>query len=289
MTDPIIEHFGAEGVRRFPAASLHGAPVPDDGVRRLRDLGVPVAVSPYFRAAATSEAVQLGAFAAQKGRQDPPGALSRWLRVGTDGGAELCVRPDGAVQAVFLSEVIPDMYVSASVALFNEALVLLDGALPRLAAADSLQDALPVLQSLTTGLKDLDPLAFAERESWWPRVLDDVRHTLNFPFSASFEFNLSDGRKEIVTDSTGPGRLHPEERIWQRLSSSGVRPEDVSRVYCELEPCLMPGHYCAQWMQQLFPRAQFTHSFSYGATADSREEGLKQAIVYAAQQARRHQ
>jgi hypothetical protein len=289
MTDPIVEHFGADGVRRFPAASLHGVPVPDDGVRRLRDRGVPVAVSPYFHAAATSEAAQLGAFSVQKSRQAPPGALSRWLRLGTDGGAELCVRPDGAVQAVFLSEVIPDMYVSASVDLFNEALVLLDGALPRLAAADSLQDALPVLQSLTTGLKDLDPLAFAERESWWPRVLDDVRHTLNFPFSASFEFTLSDGRKEIVTDSTGPGRLHPEERIWQRLSSSGVRPEDVSRVYCELEPCLMPGHYCAQWMQQLFPRAQFTHSFSYGATADSREEGLKQAIVYAAQKAHRHQ
>lgn len=289
MTDPIAGHFGADGVRRFPAVSLHGAPVPDDVVRTLRDRGVPVAVAPYFRAAATSEAAQLGAYASQQGHQAPPGALSRWLRLGTDGGAELCVRPDGAVQAVFLSEVIPDMYVSASVDLFNEALVLLDRGLPRLAAADGLEDALPVLHSLMTGLKDLDPLAFAERESWWPRVLDDVRHTLNFPFSASFEFKLPDGRKEIVTDSTGPGRLHPEERIWQRLSSSGVQPEDVTRVYCELEPCLMPGHYCAHWMQQLFPSAQFTHSFGYGVTAESREEGLKEAIVYAAQQARRHQ
>nr|WP_037831683.1 SUKH-4 family immunity protein [Streptomyces sp. NRRL S-325] len=289
MTGSITTHFGTDGVRRFHPVSLHGAPVPEDVVRTLRDQGVPVAVAPYFRAAATNDAAQLAAFASQQKRPSPPGTLSRWLRLGTDGGAELCVRPDGAVQAVFLSEVIPDMYVSASVDLFNEALVLLDRGLPRLAAADGLQDALPILHSLMTGLKDLDPLAFAERESWWPRVLDDVRHTLNFPFSASFEFKLPEGRKEVVTDSTGPGQLHPEERIWQRLSASGVRPQDVTRVYCELQPCLMPDHYCAQWMQQLFPSAQFTHSFDYGVTAQSREEGLKQTILYAAQQAGQQQ
>ncbi|MEH0407423.1 SUKH-4 family immunity protein [[Kitasatospora] papulosa] len=289
MTESITAHFGTDGVRRFHPVSLHGAPVPEDASRTLRDQGVPVAVAPYFRAAATNDAAQLSAFASHQKRQSPPGTLSRWLRLGTDAGAELCVRPDGAVQAVFLSELIPDMYVSASVDLFNRALVLLDRSLPRLAAVDGIEDALPVLHNLMTGLKDLDPLAFAERENWWPRVLDDVRHTLNFPYSASFEFKLPGGGKEIVTDSTGPGRLHPEERIWQRLSASGVRPQDVTRVYCELQPCLMPGHYCAQWMQQLFPTAQFTHSFDYGVTAGSREEGLKQAILYAAQQAGQHQ
>ncbi|MFB4427059.1 SUKH-4 family immunity protein [Streptomyces sp. QL37] len=289
MTESITAHFGTDGVRRFHPVSLHGAPVPEDVARALRDQGVPVAVAPYFRAAATNDAAQLAAFASQQKHQSPPGALSRWPRLGTDAGAELCVRPDGAIQAVFLSELLPDMYVSASVDLFNQALVLLDRSLPRLAAVDGIEDALPVFHSLMTGLKDLDPLAFAERESWWPRVLDDVRHTLNFPYSASFEFKLPDGRKEIVTDSTGPGRLHPEERVWQRLSASGVRPQDVTRVYCELQPCLMPGHYCAQWMQELFPAAQFTHSFDYGVTAESREEGLKQAILYAAQQAGQQQ
>ncbi|MFH9684020.1 nucleic acid/nucleotide deaminase domain-containing protein [Streptomyces globisporus] len=289
MTDRITAHFGADGLRRFHAVSLQGAPMPDEAVRALRDQGVPVAVAPYFRAATASDAVQLGAFAVQRKYPSLPGALSRWPRLGTDGGAELCVRPDGALQAVFLADTVPDMYVSSSVYLFNEALVLLDRGLPRLASADGLEDALPPLRDLMAGLKDLDPTAFAERESWWPRVLDDVRHTLNFPFSASFEFTLPEGRKEIVTDHAGPGRLHPEERIWQRLSASGVRPEDVTRVYCELEPCLMPGHYCAQWMQQLFPTAKFTHSFDYGVTSESREEGLKQAILYAAQPAGPHE
>ncbi|HEX5567541.1 MAG TPA: nucleic acid/nucleotide deaminase domain-containing protein, partial [Streptomyces sp.] len=100
------------------------------------------------------------------------------------------------------------------------------------------------------------------------------------------EFTADNGQKEIVTDRTGPGRLHPEERLWQRLSSSGVPPERVGRVYCELQPCLMPGHYCAIWMQELFPDAEFTHSFDYGQTADSREEGLKRLILHAAEQAR---
>ncbi|MGW6583139.1 SUKH-4 family immunity protein [Streptomyces globisporus] len=85
-----------------------GAPMPDEAVRALRDQGVPVAVAPYFRAATASDAVQLGAFAVQRKYPSLPGALSRWPRLGTDGGAELCVRPDGAVQAVFLADTVPD-------------------------------------------------------------------------------------------------------------------------------------------------------------------------------------
>ncbi|MGW6593842.1 SUKH-4 family immunity protein [Streptomyces globisporus] len=82
--------------------------MPDEAVRALRDQGVPVAVAPYFRAATASDAVQLGAFAVQRKYPSLPGALSRWPRLGTDGGAELCVRPDGAVQAVFLADTVPD-------------------------------------------------------------------------------------------------------------------------------------------------------------------------------------
>ncbi|RYJ31480.1 hypothetical protein CU044_0490 [Streptomyces sp. L-9-10] len=49
----------------------------------------------------------------------------------------------------------------------------------------------------------------------------------------------------------------------------------------------MPGHYCAVWLHATFPTAEFTHSFDYGDTAESREEGLKALITYAAEQARR--
>jgi hypothetical protein len=152
------------------------------------------------------------------------------------------------------------------------------------AAAESLQVAAAAFRELNAELRAIDPAAFEERESWWPRVLDDVRHTLNFPFSAAFEYLDDDGRKQIVTEVTGPGRPHPEELIWDRLAGQGVEPERVRRVYCELEPCMMPGHYCAVWLQRLFPHAAFSHSFDYGHTADSREEGLKELIVHAAQQ-----
>ncbi|MEK8145707.1 nucleic acid/nucleotide deaminase domain-containing protein [Streptomyces sp. M10(2022)] len=108
-----------------------------------------------------------------------------------------------------------------------------------------------------------------------------------FPLSASFEYVDEAGAKQIVTEATGPGRLHPEEIIWQKLSAEGVTAAQVRRVYCELEPCMMPGHYCASWMQQTFPHAEFSHSFDYGETADSREAGLKALIMHAAEQARR--
>jgi hypothetical protein len=289
--DSAAAHFGANGMRRFSSAALYDSPLPEHTARTLQDTGVPVVVGPYFRSAPVNEAVRLGSYAAHHSLTEPPTQLAPWVRLGGDGGdqgvgAELCVRPDGAVQAVVLSEVVPDMYVNADPALLNHSLVALDRSLPRIAAADGLRQAADVFAELSDELRSLDPDAFAERESWWPRVLDDVRHTLNFPFSAAFEFRADSGQMEIVTDRTGPGRLHPEEQIWQRLSSSGVTPEQVVRVYCELEPCLMPGHYCAVWLQRLLPHAEFTHSFDYGETAESREAGLKELITHAAQQAR---
>lgn len=66
-----------------------------------------------------------------------------------------------------------------------------------------------------------------------------------------------------------------------------MEPGQVRRVHCELEPCLMPGHYCSVWMQQVLPHAEFTHSFDYGDTAESREKGLKQLILHDAETRRR--
>ncbi|WP_309140556.1 nucleic acid/nucleotide deaminase domain-containing protein [Streptomyces sp. PKU-EA00015] len=288
--NPVVEHFGVDGLRRYSTASLAGVVLPDEDARaELASTGVPVVVGPYFRVASRDEPVELGSYAARHGQPAPPRQMEHWLRLGDDRGAELCVRPDGAIQAVVLSEVIPDMYVSSSVALLNRSLLALDRAVPRIAAADGMEQAAVVFAELNAELRALDPAAFAERENWWPRVLDDVRHTLNFPFHAAFEFRMDDGRQEIVTDATGPGRAHPEERIWQRLSASGIRPEQVTRVYCELEPCLMPGHYCAVWMRTALPNAEFTHSFDYGETAESREAGFKELIVEAARRAQEGQ
>ncbi|WP_369147257.1 SUKH-4 family immunity protein [Streptomyces sp. R44] len=282
----LAEHFGREGLRRFERASLLGARLPDTARTLLEETGVPRGVASYFRAPGDLDPVALGVTAARSSLPRPHEAMANWPRVGGDGLAHLCVRPDGAVQAVFLRAVAQDMFVDTDVSTLNAALLSLDRALPLIAAASGLAEAAAVLRDLTAELRRIDPAAFDARESWWPRVLDDVRHTLNFPFSAAFEYVDAAGAKQVVTDATGPGRAHPEEIVWRGLSAQGVKPEQVLRVHCELEPCLMPGHYCAVWMQETFPRAEFTHSFDYGGSAESREEGLKELIIHSATRAR---
>ncbi|MEU6505173.1 SUKH-4 family immunity protein [Streptomyces sp. NPDC046942] len=284
VPDPSTAHFGAAGMRRFTVPASYGVQLPDMAREALARTGVPLHVAPYFTAAAETDGPTLGMTAGHHGLPVPAGQET-WLRIGTDPLAHLCVRPDGAVQAVFLGVGEDDMFVSSDLPAFTASLAALDRRLPVIAASTSLPVAAAAFRELNAELRQIDAAAFEDRESWWPRVLDDVRHTLNFPFSSAFEYVDATGAKQIVTDATGPGRPHPEELIWQRLHAQGISPEQVRRVYCELEPCMMPGHYCAVWLQATFPHAEFTHSFDYGDTAESREEGLKELITHAAQQA----
>ncbi|MGW4886493.1 SUKH-4 family immunity protein [Streptomyces murinus] len=286
VPDPATAHFGTDGMRRFAVPGSYGLLLPDTAREALADIGVPLHVAPYFTAASDTDGLTLGLVGGHQGLP-VPADQERWLRIGTDPLAHLCVRPDGAVQAVFLGVDEDDLFVSSDAAAFTASLAALDRRLPVIAASTSLPLAAAAFRELNAELRQIDPTAFKDRESWWPRVLDDVRHTLNFPFSSAFEYVDASGAEQIVTDATGPGRPHPEELLWQRLHAEGVTPEQVRRVYCELEPCMMPGHYCALWLQATFPHAEFTHSFDYGTTAESREEGLKELITYAAQQAGR--
>ncbi|CAL9282687.1 nucleic acid/nucleotide deaminase domain-containing protein [Streptomyces sp. SudanB25_2051] len=286
--EPSLDHFGPQGMRRFHIPQGHGIPCPESARETLQSVGVPLHVAPYFTAASPTDSLKIGVYAAHHHLPQPPVGQSNLLRLGTDGLAHLCVRPDGSVQAVFLGDWgEADMLVSSNVSAFATSLAALDRTLPVIAASTSLPDAAAAFRELNAELRQIDPAAFEDRESWWPRVLDDVRHTLNFPFSAAFEYLDAAGDKQIVTDATGPGRAHPEEVLWHRLEEQGVTPEQVRRVYCELQPCMMPGHYCAAWLQRIFPHAEFTHSFDYGSAAESREQGLKDLITHAAEQAER--
>ncbi|MET9553267.1 SUKH-4 family immunity protein [Streptomyces sp. NPDC006645] len=285
--DPVSAQFGAEGLRRFRPGAAFGVRLPEAARAGLEETGVPVLVAPYFTAAGESDALALGVFAAQSGLPRPAPEVEGWLRIGADGLAQLCVRPDGAVQAVMLEGGEDDLYVSSDPQAFSASLAVLDRVLPVIATSSGLTEAAAAFRELNETLRAIDPDAFGEREAWWPRVLDDVRHTLNFPFSAAFEYVDAGGEKRIVTGATGPGRAHPEELVWRELSGQGVAPEQVRRVFCELQACMMPGHYCAVWMQKLFPQAEFTHAFDYGSDAESREAGLKQLITYTAEQAGR--
>ncbi|MGW0283503.1 nucleic acid/nucleotide deaminase domain-containing protein [Streptomyces sp. NPDC003236] len=282
-SDPAVAQFGPQGLRRISVPASYGT-VPASARAHLAQVGVPLHVGPYFIAADDTDGPTLGMFTGHRGVA-LQGDWAEWVRIGTDRLAHLCVRTDGSVQALFLGRGEAALSVNSDVAAFTRCAAALDRALPVIAASDGLQSAAEAFAALVREIRQIDPEAVADRENWWSRVLDDVRHTLNFPFSSAFEYVDEDGTKKIVTAQAGPGRPHPEEQLWQQLASAGVEPEQVRRVYCELEPCMMPGHYCAAWLQAVLPHAEFTHSFDYGDTAESREEGLKELITHAARQA----
>ncbi|WP_448320797.1 nucleic acid/nucleotide deaminase domain-containing protein [Streptomyces sp. CO7] len=283
--DPAVAQFGPEGLRRISVPASYGT-VPPPARAHLTEVGVPLHAGPYFLSADETDGPTLGMYTGHRGVA-LEGEWAEWVRIGTDRLAHLCVRTDGSVTALFLGRDESSLFVNSDVAAFTHCAAALDRALPVIAASDGLQAAAEAFAALVREIRQIDAAAVTGRENWWSRVLDDVRHGLNFPFSSAFEYVGADGAKQIVTAQAGPGRLHPEEQLWQKLSSSGVRPEQVRRVYCELEPCMMPGHYCAVWLQAVLPHAEFTHSFDYGDTAESREEGLKELITHAARQDRR--
>jgi hypothetical protein len=257
--------FGDVGLWTVP-----GAPV-----------GLPLQVGPYFVAPGPSEPALLGEFAAVLGWEAGP--VAGRVRVGYDNGAQLYVTEGGAVRAVVLGSSMPELAVNSSLQALAAGLLLLDRHLPAIGDGQDGQAALTAYQQLRQGLRELDPAAFEDREGWWPRVLDDLRRPLNTASSSAFEFVDAGGEKRIVTAVSGPGTPHPEEVVWHRLQAAGVEPEQVTRVYCELEPCMMPGHYCALWMADTFTEAQFTHSFDYGRTAQSRDEGIKALMISVAE------
>lgn len=105
-----------------------------------------------------------------------------------------------------------------------------------IATSAGLSVAAAAFRELNAELRHIDEPAFQERESWWPRILDDVRHTLNFPFSAPFEYVDDAGSKQIVTEATGPGRAHPEELLWQRLKAHHhVTLVSAAHAFCTLQ------------------------------------------------------
>ncbi|MFF4601938.1 nucleic acid/nucleotide deaminase domain-containing protein [Streptomyces sp. NPDC001339] len=268
-----LRHFGQES-----AGDPRTVPV---AVRRLAQVAVPWQVGPYFSTSA-DDPVALGEYARTVGRVIEFEEHHEPARLGTDQGYEICADHEGVVQALLLGYHEPPRFVNTSPEVFAQSLLVLDQALRTILGTDQPPAAADAFAAAERRLRSLDPEAFADRESWWPLVLDDLRDTAGAEWYAAFEYVGADGQKQIVTRAGGIG-LHPEERLWSALHGSGVEPGQVLRIHTELEACFMPGHYCSLWMAQTFPDAELTHNFPYGETAESRAEGIRLLREAAAQ------
>lgn len=264
----LAARFGASGIRRFGEENIG----PDaEQVPLLVECGVPCQVGPYFLSS-DSDPVRLGAYH-RPAETDGTRGKASWLRLGWDRGAQLCLEPSGKVRAEFDASGDPGALVNESLDAFLESLIALDEALAVIGAAQSVPEGATHIRTLLRRLAIIEQGAVQSPDSWWSRVIEDIRHTVSYASFAAFEFTDAAGEKQIVSEPGGMC-LHPEERIWNGLREAGVSPSQVKKVHTELEPCFMPGHYCTVWMAREFPHAEFTHSFGYGQTAQSREAGF---------------
>jgi hypothetical protein len=90
---------------------------------------------------------------------------------------------------------------------------------------------------------------------------------------AVFEYRAADGTLKTIARTSGRGVGHAERIIARELEAAGVDPSRVTRIYSELQPCSVPGGYCADFIKQTFPQARVTYSYEYGATPASRAAG----------------
>jgi hypothetical protein len=104
------------------------------------------------------------------------------------------------------------------------------------------------------------------RELWGPRNV------------AVYEYTSGDETR-YLTRASERGEGHAEILGWNQLRDEGITPEQVTRVYSELQPCTgLPGGSCGAFLNDNFPNAQISYSFEYGATKASREAGKRQLL-----------
>ncbi|MGX4733534.1 nucleic acid/nucleotide deaminase domain-containing protein [Kitasatospora griseola] len=277
-SDRIAARFGQAGVRRFEAAT---SPVLPEAaaLARIDGLVLPLRVKPYFHTL-LDEPAALREYADSTGTELDDAVQLSWARLGSDRAFDLCVTPDGDVRGVLIGYDEPERFVSSAAEVFAEGLLRLDLLLETIAGTDDPDEAFAAFEETEQALRAADPESFADSENWWPLVLEDIRTTAGVEAFATFEFLTPAGEKQLVTKS-GAICVHPEERTWSAMYAAGIEPEQVTRIHTELQACFLPGHYCALWLELMFPDAVLTHNAPYGDTAADRAEGIRRLREHA--------
>ncbi|WP_404811607.1 DUF6707 family protein [Capnocytophaga canimorsus] len=64
-------------------------------------------------------------------------------------------------------------------------------------------------------------------------------------------------------ESKGVFKPHAEKAVWNSLQEIGILPEQITKIYSELKPCMSPGRYCSNFINKTFPNAEVSYTFEY--------------------------
>ncbi|MFC7220741.1 SUKH-4 family immunity protein, partial [Streptomyces polyrhachis] len=99
-------------------------------------------------------------------------------------------------------------------------------------------------------------------------------------YLAVLRYRTADGTEQQVMRRSAPGTPHPEWQILHELRSMNVPPQQVLELHTELEPCDLPGAYCARMIRETWPQARLSHTAAYGRDHASRRQGMRHLIEH---------
>lgn len=73
---------------------------------------------------------------------------------------------------------------------------------------------------------------------------------------------------------------HPEWQILYELRSLNVPPQQVLELHTELEPCDLPGGYCARMIRETWPQVRTSHTAAYGRDHATRQQGVRHLVEH---------
>ncbi|MFJ1473709.1 nucleic acid/nucleotide deaminase domain-containing protein [Capnocytophaga cynodegmi] len=99
---------------------------------------------------------------------------------------------------------------------------------------------------------------------------------------AVFEYIDNFGNiKLMFGESKGIFKPHAEKAVWNSLQEIGILPEQITKIYSELKPCMSPGRYCSNFINKTFPNAEVSYTFEYlNGTTDMCKESIKALNEY---------
>ncbi|WP_406436685.1 SUKH-4 family immunity protein [Streptomyces sp. NBC_00631] len=99
-------------------------------------------------------------------------------------------------------------------------------------------------------------------------------------YQAVLRYRAQDGSEQQLIRRSAPGTPHPEWQIFHELRAMNVPPDQVLELHTELEPCELPGAYCARMIREQWPQARLASIAPYGTDHASRQQGMHQLLAH---------